>query len=97
MSGGSWDYLCYKVADAANQLVKSKCPRRKSFGHHLRLVAEALHDIEWVDSCDLGEGDEIKNIMKCITPREVLYTSLEDAKKTVLELSLLIAQCEKEV
>lgn len=26
MSGGSWDYVCYKVSDAANRLVTEKCP-----------------------------------------------------------------------
>ena len=28
----------------------------------LRLVADAMHDVEWVDSCDYGPGDEVSAI-----------------------------------
>lgn len=90
MSGGSWDYLCYKVADAANSLVLSKCPYRKAFGIHLRLVSEALHDIEWVDSADKSRGDELKAIMEVIKPKDVLKVSLDDARKMIEDLQKLV-------
>jgi len=66
MSGGSWDYLTYKIDDAADRLEIEKDPLRRAFGKKMRLFAKAMHDIEWVDSMDMGEGDEIKAIQKAI-------------------------------
>ena len=58
MSGGSWDYVYGKVQDTAETLQHSSDALRRAFGNHLSLCAKALHDIEWVDSCDYGKGDE---------------------------------------
>jgi hypothetical protein len=57
MSGGSLNYAYQHVDDAADA-IQVKSELRKQFVAHLRLVAAALKDIEWVDSCDMGEGDE---------------------------------------
>ena len=40
MSGGSMDYLCFKVEEVANILANEKSPTRRAFGAHLieRLV-----------------------------------------------------------
>lgn len=95
MSGGSWEYVCYKVQDAADRLCHSKCPHRKAFGVHLKLIAEALHDIEWVDSCDKGPGDEIAAILKCVTHAEVLSEMIQDAKKVRDDLNELIEVYEE--
>jgi hypothetical protein len=83
MSGGSWDFLYSKVADAADRLIdeddledsenitpEAKLLREK-FGQHLRLVAEALHDIEWVDSGDCSPGEEIDSIIDVIGEHEI--------------------------
>lgn len=69
MSGGSWDYLCFKVEEAASRLqntpdTKKGWFERRILGDLLELVSEALHDIEWVDSCDYAEGDEAKAISR---------------------------------
>lgn len=96
MSGGSWDYICYKVADASNRLVRQECPHRRAFGLHLRLVAQALHDIELVDSSDTSAGDEIKAIMSVIKPNEVLQVSLDEARKTVKSLQKLIDETKND-
>ena len=95
MSGGSWEYLCYKVQDAAHSLCQEKCNHRKAFGKHLKLVAEALHDIEWVDSSDYGPGDEIKSIMKCIGPQDVLNSSVDDVREMIKKLENLISEIDK--
>lgn len=58
MSGGSWDYIYGKVQDIAETLQHSPDALRRAFGDHLVLCAKALHDIEWVDSCDYGKGQE---------------------------------------
>jgi len=62
MSGGSWDYLYRKMEDAASSLTDSSDPARRAFGKHLKLCAKAMHDIEWVDSCDMSKGDEMPAI-----------------------------------
>lgn len=59
MSGGSMDYLCFKVDDVASELATSKCPTRRAFAEHLKKVAHALHEIEWVDSADKASPDDI--------------------------------------
>lgn len=66
MSGGSMDYLCHKVEDAEFDLTT---PLRVRFAAHLKLVAKALHDIEWVDSADYGPGDEDEAILACLEPK----------------------------
>jgi|SRR5579872_6553677 len=95
MSGGSWDYLYDKVADAAIRLAGERCPHRKAFGLHLRLVAEALHGIEWVDSCDKSPGDEIEAIMKCITHEQVLSSAIQEAEKILNTLTETISEIKK--
>ena len=58
MSGESWDHLYWRVKDAASKLQESKNPLRCAFGDHLHLCANALRDIEWVDSSDMSPGDD---------------------------------------
>lgn len=67
MSGGSYGYICFRIKDAAQEIRNVETdPRRAAFQKLLFLVAEAMHDIEWVDSCDYGEGDDHKAIDKCL-------------------------------
>ena len=58
MSGGSWDYLSFKIDEAVDRLLVSPDPLRRVFGQQLKLSAKALYDIEWVDSGDMAPGDE---------------------------------------
>jgi hypothetical protein len=70
MSGGSYNYSYRTVEEFADQL--SPPPRpvsdpRQWFADHMRLCALAMHDIEWVDSCDYGAGQEnaaIRRVME---------------------------------
>lgn len=92
MSGGSWDYICYKLDDAANHLLKDKSALRRAFGEHMRLVAKAMHDIEWVDSCDYGEGDDIESINNVLgdkTKELQLNILLKDATNIIEEINKL--------
>ncbi len=66
MSGGSWDYLYGRIGDAAARLKRSELPHRKAFGRLMEKVAEAMHMVEWVDSGDCGDGDEIPAILKAL-------------------------------
>lgn len=58
MSGGSWDYLYSRVADAASRLAEDGDPKRAILAPHVERLAKALRAIEWVDSGDYGPGDE---------------------------------------
>lgn len=77
MSGGTYDYACWKLYQLADDIeVRTKEPRtdgfdqipektvalRLRFVEHLRKVAAAAHDIEWVDSGDYGDGAEVEAI-----------------------------------
>lgn len=84
MSGGSMNYLFDKVKDADFRLTT---PERIAFQAHLALVAEALHDIEWVDSCDYGKGDETEAILKCISREAV---DAEAAKAAAEALGVVV-------
>lgn len=61
MSGGSYDYIYSKIQDIELRSTEEN-PRRAAFQKLLKLVASAMRDIEWVDSCDYGRGDENKAI-----------------------------------
>lgn len=63
MSGGSLQYACYKVAQIADDIdSRAENDLHRAFAEHLRKVSKALHDLEWVWSCDYGEGDEVEAI-----------------------------------
>lgn len=65
MSGGSYDYVYLKIQEI--ELRENHDPRRIAFQKLLKLVAIAMHDIEWVDSCDSGKGDEYPAIDACFS------------------------------
>lgn len=96
MSGGSFDYLCYKMEDAARTLMgKAQTPYRQAFGELMLRCAKAMHDIEWVDSSDMGDGDDLETIMKCISEKDVLRVTVKEAEKVITELEKLISQAKK--
>lgn len=65
MSGGSYDYFYSDLEDFANSIDQyGMNPKRAAFRRLLLLCAKAAHDIEWVDSGDLGDGDESEAIDK---------------------------------
>lgn len=68
MSGGSMNYLYSKVLHQSD--FPCDTPEREAFAHHLKLVAQALHDIEWVDSSDYNmPGEENAAIRACLQMR----------------------------
>lgn len=58
MSGGSLNYLYRLVQEGAEtiRLFEPPNPLYHEFADHLKKVAQALHDIEWVQSCDYSLG-----------------------------------------
>ena len=92
MSGGSYDYICHRVDDVADNLLNQKSSLRRAFGAHLKDVAKALHDIEWVDSGDYGTGDELEAIKKALGKdykQQQIEIMLDDARKLIDELKAL--------
>lgn len=85
MSGGSWDYCYQNVNEVADRLCISPNPLRRAFGRHVALVAKALHDIEWVDSCDYSEGDEVDAIYAVLGER-VVERELQEVRADVARL-----------
>ncbi len=83
MSGGSMDYLYSRVRDAT---FRRDTPERQAFAKHLELVAKALHDIEWVDSCDYSPGMETEAIRACLGEGAVLEAAIEQAHQSMKEL-----------
>lgn len=64
MSGGSYDYVYRRIEDAAYEvgLRHPHSPLHVAFAEHLLRVANAMRDVERVDSCDAGEGADVAAI-----------------------------------
>jgi len=92
MSGGSMNYLCHDVEEAT---FDTNTVERKAFAEHLKKVAKALHDIEWVDSGDYAPGDETAAIRDCISKPEMLETALKAAIAANLDLTKAIEDARK--
>lgn len=62
MSGGQYDYFFSKlscfISDVRYNRDSPLTSKREQFLKLLELVEKACHDIEWVDSADMGPGDE---------------------------------------
>jgi hypothetical protein len=92
MSGGSLDYVFRRVDDAADMVEdRATEPIHKAFAAHLRLVSKALHDLEWVWSCDYGRGDEVEAIRAVIHHDAELKAAIADAEIATEHLSASIA------
>ncbi len=101
MSGGSYNYAFRYVDEMADDIqarinVRDRDPRnsardelRLAFARHLRLVAKAMHDIEWVDSVDLALIDEAIAIAAVLAPDPIataLRIDLIGAARATLNL-----------
>lgn len=87
MSGGSLDYICYKVDDAIDTIEKrATTVLQKAFAKHLKDVAKALHDLEWVYSGDYSDGQEVESLRKVINKEMELKTATEQAEFALKQL-----------
>lgn len=94
MSGGAYDYAYSHIEYLANN-IRANTPERRAFVALLQKVAEAAHAIEWVDSGDYAEGDEVEPIMKCVTSSDTLASEIERATALRDELTALIERLGK--
>ena len=93
MSGGSYEYIYAKVDDVADMI--GGTPMRDAFSAHLKKVAKALHDIEWVDSCDYAKGDEDLAILAVVGQWAVLDSAVSRAEAARDALSALIVKVKE--
>jgi hypothetical protein len=92
MSGGSLDYVYCKVEDAASRVRSmAETPLQRAFAEHLYKVSKALHDLEWVLSCDYSQGQEVEAIMACVTPADVLNVAVDRALRAKADVEGVIA------
>ncbi|MDD5459970.1 MAG: hypothetical protein PHF37_11330 [Phycisphaerae bacterium] len=96
MSGGSYNYAYDKVLEMADSLERySKDPLRLAFAKHLQKVAVAMHDIEWVDSGDYGEGDEVDAI-KAVLGESWKGMAVEEALAQIDEIREHVAELRRD-
>jgi hypothetical protein len=92
MSGGSLDYVCYRLDDAIDIVAsRAKTVLQKAFTAHLRDVSKALHDLEWVFSGDYGEGDETEALSKVVNKKMELEVATNDARIALKQLQDVLA------
>lgn len=95
MSGGSLNYVYHQVEDAARDITRlAETPLHRAFAAHLMKVAKALHDIEWLFSCDYGPGQEVEAIRAVVAPAAVLETATKHARAALSALQDAIKQAE---
>ena len=93
MSGGSLDYVYGHVRDAAEFVFSmAMCAEHRAFATHLRLVAEALHDFEWVMSGDTRHGEELPAIRKVVSKADVLDEAVKHALMVRDELTRVLTE-----
>ena len=92
MSGGSWDYVYGKFEDVADRLAEEKSPLRRALAKKVRLIAKAMHEIEWEDSGDTGDDASVTAIRKALNnpQNEVLEILINDAKILIDDLQTQI-------
>lgn len=91
MSGGSMDYLCYKVEEATFRLDTAM---RRAFAKKMNLFAKCLHAIEWNDSGD-GDSKEDELLRELLGPHAELEQLISEARAAQSALAEAIAEAEK--
>jgi hypothetical protein len=59
MSGGSHDYICYKIeSELVGQMYDTE------LNDLMQDIAELAHDVEWYDSSDIGKETYLESVRK---------------------------------
>ncbi|MBN9033687.1 MAG: hypothetical protein BGO05_05380 [Rhizobiales bacterium 63-7] len=91
MSGGSLNYVYVQVNDAAQEIQRrAETTLQRAFAAHMMKVATALHDIEWLFSCDTGPGDEVEAIKAVLADDAEIRTAIEEAERVKNDLERLV-------
>jgi RecB family exonuclease len=92
MAGGAYEYFYRKIENLAEDYRLASTAERRAFASLLSDVAEALHDIEWVDSDDYAKGSENAAIERCLSKEILLEQVIAEAKAAADSLSAAISQ-----
>lgn len=100
MSGGSWNYCYSSMQEASDRLVNESAPERRALGRLMSKIAKAMHDIEWVDSGDCGEGSDTSAIVEALGgPKAAaaleLSELIKDGQKIAHEIYSAIRQARE--
>ena len=89
MSGGSYDYICYKLDDVADTLEqRHKEPHVRGLAKHFRMLGNLMHAIEWADSGDTTWDTDLDDrIKKVVSKQSILDICTEDAKEALKNLT----------
>ena len=92
MSGGSLDYVCYKLDDAIEVIERrATTVLQKAFAAHLKDVSKSLHDLEWVFSGDYSDGDDVEALRKVVNKEMELEAATNDARIALKQLQDVLA------
>lgn len=94
MTNASDDYLCFKLADLADDMKKDVLSYRRAFAAHLMCVSKAIHAIEFVQSGQNPEGSEREAIQNCINPTFMLRTLVIEADNLRNELKSILKRAK---
>ena len=93
MSGGSYDYVSYKIDEAAGTL-RSRHPRQPhvvALAVFLEELAPLMHDIEWADSCDTEWDDALDAKIKAFVGRgREVAVATDDARQALAALQAVL-------
>jgi len=97
MSGGALDYAYSKVEEAADRILTNNPNKlHKEFAEHLKLVAKALHDLEWEYSSDYSPGDANEAILNLLRIKTIVYQTFgEDNYEKESEEAPQACFCDK--
>jgi len=98
MSGGSYDYACFKLSLFIDEFERNlhNDPLRIAFLEHLKKVQKAMHDIEWVDSGDYSDGGEHDSIKACLAPGGIDEAVKQHLRKYAESLLNIVGNSEEQ-
>ena len=84
MSGGSYDYLCFKIDEAGEQITMQKDHQatRQIISKLLMWLGSIMREVEWQDSGDGGNWEKVDRELKKIF--NVHEVTLEKIKKLAI-------------
>jgi hypothetical protein len=98
MSGGSLDYIQYKIDETAREILRRSVDRPdavllRAFANHLLTVGKLCHTIEWDFSGDSSLNDDDRKAIKAaIGGQAVLKQALDEAIQAHKNLGLAITE-----
>ncbi len=100
MSGGSWDYVCFRFNDLAERLSNDRRLALRAMAPHVERLAVAMHAIEWVDSGDHvhpHEEEPIRAFLDGFGSHDVQFAHVmaQDLRTQIEQAQDVLARLEK--